>query len=76
LNNEGDEIIMNEDVTRGGYEYVLKDEIGSNNEEKDDSDDSEMNEEEFFLMLERYFIFSENCWENKVPEYFLKNRSL
>jgi hypothetical protein len=45
LNDEGDEVIMNEDVTREGYEYVLKDEIGSNDEEKDDSDDSEMNEE-------------------------------
>jgi hypothetical protein len=36
---------MNENVTREKYEYVLKDEIESNDEEKNDSDDSEMNEE-------------------------------
>jgi hypothetical protein len=45
LNDEGNEIIINEDVTREEYEYVLKDEIESNDKEKDDSDDSEMNEE-------------------------------
>ena len=47
-NDETNKVVMDENI-RGGYEYVLRDEIGSNIEEndggEDNSGDSEMDEE-------------------------------